>query len=422
MIQLRHVAAALAAGSLAAAAEPARDLSFVAYPASPEALVAEFPTVEANGAAKELEKLAASLGIDLAPRSIEGRVRPAPEAKNAYGAVRSELEAYVVGELEEPALGVPRIPPLSVDRYLDAHRETLDAVRELLTRGPHPRWDRNLEKAAGGVLPNLLGHICLHKLLIADALAMEAGGNHRAALASLDASWALNTALRDEPETITQLIAVSVARLEAGALRRIPGAGDEWSKRLRDHDYRRTLLRGMALEGFRWTRISTPPGEQPGGWMGKIAQAAGKPYARLCLDETAERWKDYLESLARTDSLCVADLPAMERVFRDSAPWWNLASDKVAPGSASGLERVARLELDVEMTSRILEIEAVRAKTGAWPRALPRGEDSSACPGTSFVYEIEEDGTMLLALDREPRWSFVPSGTLVLPTRYVRSP
>src|SRR5262245_50838047 len=127
----RILLAVTAASSLAVAAEPAPDLSFLAYPSSPEALVAEFPTVEANGTAKDVEALAAKLGIDLVPRSIDGRVRPTPEAKKTWDSVRSDLESYVVRELENEAFDV-QIPPLAVDRYLAAHAQTLDALRDLL--------------------------------------------------------------------------------------------------------------------------------------------------------------------------------------------------------------------------------------------------------------------------------------------------
>jgi hypothetical protein len=419
MILIRLLFVTLAAGSIAAA-EPSPDLSAVAYPSSSEALLAEFPTVEANEPALELEALAAKLGIDLAPRSAKGRARTEPDAKKAWDAVRKDLESYVAGETGSADLDV-RIPPLAVDRYLTAHRDTLDAVRALLVRGPHPRWERDLGKLASAGIPNLLGHLCIHKVLIADALAMEHAGDDRGALGSLEASWALNTSLRDEPSRIVQLIAVNITRLQAGTLRHLRGAGEAWSKRLREHDYRRSLLRAMTVEGFAWTQLDDTSPAEPQGFVGRIGHTVGKPYLRLCLDDAAERWKGYLESVARTESLCEADLSRMDRELQESIPWWNLTARNLLP-SGNGLERVARLELDLELTIRLLELETVRARTGTWPKALPRGERSSACPGLTFVYDVAEDRTMTLALSMEPGFSQAPSGALVLPTRYVRIP
>src|SRR5262245_15260917 len=178
----RILLAVTAASSLAVAAEPARDLSFLAYPSSPEALVAEFPTIEANGTAKEVEALAAKLGIDLVPRSIDGRSKPTPETKKAWEAVRGDVVSYVVRELESETFDV-QIPPLAVDRFLTSHAETLDALRDLLVGAPHPRWDRNVENFHQAGLPNLLGHMSLQEVLIAAALASGSTGDDVEALA-----------------------------------------------------------------------------------------------------------------------------------------------------------------------------------------------------------------------------------------------
>ena len=52
------------------------------------------------------------------------------------------------------------------------------------------------------------------------------------------------------------------------------------------------------------------------------------------------------------------------------------------PGDLSGvLERVARLELDLELTGKLLQARQWRAANGGqWPLALPEIGPSAACP------------------------------------------
>ena len=85
------------------------------------------------------------------------------------------------------------------------------------------------------------------------------------------------------------------------------------------------------------------------------------------------------------------------------------------------LHRVARLELDFELTRKLIELEAARrGNAGRWTAAVPGVEDSEACPHDLWVYGVEPDGSMSIALSREVSWPD-PRG-LVLPTRFTAGP
>ena len=77
---------------------------------------------------------------------------------------------------------------------------------------------------------------------------------------------------------------------------------------------------------------------------------------------------------------------------------------------------MARLEIDLELTAKLLDLKAAREQNGGrWPSTLRGIEESAACPRARWIYETGGDGKMSLALDYH-----VPSGTgIVLPTLYV---
>ncbi len=54
-------------------------------------IMERFPATHANPAALEVERLAAQLGLDIAPRQYEGRVRPTDEQSQALRPVKVKL-------------------------------------------------------------------------------------------------------------------------------------------------------------------------------------------------------------------------------------------------------------------------------------------------------------------------------------------
>ena len=405
----------LVASTVAAAPLPPPSLDH--YPDSLEEVLSLFPTVDANPTARDLEELTAEIGIDLAPKPFEPRRRPTREDARAFDALKGAIGEYLAAELERSDSGTGA-PPEVLASFLSTHRTSLEGIRDRLLRGDPPQWERRLERLWEAPIPNLLGHITLHKLFVAAALERAAAHDREGALRYLDASWQLNRSLRDEPMLITQLIAVSATRLQAGALRRIPDPPASWLDRIREHDYRRSLTTALWLEGWVWKQTGKPPdfAADNRSWTERTLVAAGVPYFRWCLEDASERWRRHLERVAQVDSLCGPDLQALDRELLESTPWWNRISNSLYSNLAGSLSRVARLELDLELTAAILDLESRRREAGAWPASYPI-ETSSACPDARWRYALRDDGGFSLALDRKIEWAGEQMGVM-LPTRY----
>src|ERR1700674_3989001 len=163
---------------------------------------ARFPKSEASGAAIELEKLAAALGIDLvptlgfpaAPKDDKDRPRPAAEAAAASQAMSVGLNEYTDRELKSSG---DRIGPPSdaLDRYMTEHAAELAAIESLLLREGEVRWETDLKARQNGPRPNSLGVMRLQRLLIARSLSEARREDLESAERLLEASWRLNDAL-----------------------------------------------------------------------------------------------------------------------------------------------------------------------------------------------------------------------------------
>jgi hypothetical protein len=382
-----------------------------------ESILRRFPPSDADPAALELERLAAAIGIDLTPRTGTARARPGREQALAYSRAKTELGPYLNRQLGRTERAIDP-PPAYVQTFIETHAAAIEAVRAQLESGRVPHWEMHIERGAQAPIPNLLGHIDLQKLLAVDALARLRAGDRETALRDLEAGWTLLRSLADSPLLICQLIAMSDGRIIAGLLRQVPEVPATWHARLREHDFRGPFLTALKYEGWHWTQWDRHV-ETAG--LRAIAQRAlvrlGRPYIDYCTADVSDRFRERLENLERVAALCDYDLAAHDASLDLPVPRWNVVGRLVMPHLGGALDRLARLELDVELTRLLFDLEAVRAAQGAWPTALPGGGVSSACPRDRWTYSRAVDGGPTVALDREIDWGPDVRGA-ILPTRF----
>jgi len=383
---------------------------------SREAILERYPAREPNDAARTLERLAAAIGIDLAPRAIEGRERPSGESVAGHRRIKASLGRYLGDQVQHAQRQIDS-PPAEVSGFLNQHAAAIAAIRRQLIKNDPPVWERATEIPHAAPIPNLLGHLDLQRLLLADALACGERGDDRCELDDLDASWQLNRALRDDPILITQLIAISVTRLQIGTLRQLGQVPANWEKRLAEHDFRQSFLSSLRFEAWAWTQVDHAAMVQPALGQ-RIVYSLGRPYVRYCLADASEDYRQRLDNLARLKTLCDVDLAALDADLHVPVPRWNLLGDLVVPNLSDTVDRLRRLELDIELTVRILEIEAGRrANSGVWPGVVPGIERSTACPDDRWIYEVGPGGEMSIGFSREISW---PGQTgMILPTRFA---
>ncbi|MDH3283344.1 MAG: hypothetical protein OEQ13_01280 [Acidobacteriota bacterium] len=373
-----------------------------------------YPHVEANTAALDIERLSAVLGVDIAPKQYDGRARPTDERSREYGRVKPQVANFLQKSLSRPGAGLST-PPETLAAFFEAHDEEIGALRSVLAAGDLPRWEMHVEELWEAPIPNLLGHITLQRLLLAHALVSAAGGDRDTALADLDASWRLNASLRDSPILISQLIAVAVARMQVGMLRHVDGVPASWRERLAEHDHRASLMESLRYEGWIWTKFDDPELIGMESTLQRVALRVAQPYVRYCLFDTSDRWRHAIERLAEGGQPC--GVPTNQAELHDPAPGWNIMERIVVPNLLGAVDRVARLEIDIELTDRWLALQQLRDENrGAWPAGIAEPEPSAACPGEHWIYAVSESGEASVNLSRELRWPGQVG--LILPTRH----
>lgn len=384
-------------------------------------VLARYPVREANASALELERLAASLGIDLVPRTAENRERP-ERGRTEFRDVKRELGTYLSDELERPSRRVEPPPP-ALAAFLDEHREEIEAIHRHLVDAEIPLWERRVDLLYAAPIPNLLGHIDLHKLLTADALARLHGGDREGALAGLEATWKLHRSLLEDPLLIEQLIAIAETRGALGLLRKIDSPPEPWRDRLFEDDFRERFLEALTFEGWVLAQVgeSEHTVSRGQGLLDRTVETLAGPYVRYRLAVVSDRHRRQMEDFSRVRVLCDENLGRFGPSLEAPLPWWQRAIPDPLPDFTGSIERLARLEVDLEMTAKILEIEAMRrAGDEGWPERIPGIERSSVCPDDSWTYSRAPAGSVSLGFDRELSWSDGPG--LELPTRFVATP
>ena len=294
-------------------------------------------------AALALTRMTMPLGIDLARR--ERRVAAAPPARKEFGAINAQLRAYIEAQLTRPSTTIDPPPPLLIGYFAD-HGAQLDVVRTHLLSGAPIAWKTELSRGFDAPIPNLLGHMELARLFVADALAKAHAGD-TAAWDDLRAVWLLDAGLRSRPDLISQLIALASSRMVNAAAAKLPLPEPAWLAELSAVDYRKSLSASMQAEAWAWTHLPPPRG----GWL-------ARPYVRLSGADAAEHLRAGFARMAAASSACDVDEAALTDTIVGSIPRWNVLARTAIPNLAAVWQRAARMTPELELTEKVLQLRS----------------------------------------------------------------
>jgi hypothetical protein len=363
---------------------------------------ARYPPVEVNPAALELESLAAELGIDLAPPVVD-RPHPAPDA--LARAAANGAGAYLSRQIESDTDAI-EVPPEALREFLLLNAETMQRTVGLLAGGEMPRWALDVRLGAGAPGPNFMGHVRLQKLLVGQALVDLQTGQFAEASRVLEASWILNQPLIERPDLISKMVAISVGRWQAGALRKGAFTPTPWVARLRFDG-----LRSSVIASLRDDAVGVFVGDTRGMSRSREMAAYLSGRARLA------------ESLASQDPCGFSEDLSKDvwKPFFPGGPELVLAGIAL-PNQLSTLFRLYRLLLEAELSASLLELRALRSSDGSWPERMPDLE-SRVCRGSSWNVSSGGDGAVTVSFEgRFADWAYTPPQKLPLSFRLEERP
>ncbi|HSE40417.1 MAG TPA: hypothetical protein VLH08_06585 [Acidobacteriota bacterium] len=376
-----------------------------------------FPKHRENHAALELEKLAASVGIDLTPKDIKNRVRPDKKKKEAFKKIKDEMQKVLYSRLSHENSDVIVLSDGLKD-FLQENESKLNEIVEVATREPKPLWAVDISKHVKAPIPNLLGQIQMQRFLNLKASLLIGESRFTEAENVLEASWNINNHLLSRPELLSYLIGIVVIKFQAGNLRQIPLSNNVWHTRINDPEI------GMHL----WV---TQQGEVlmmlKAAEQGETLQQNDKrrspyelivsPYVHVMTLNFADRMYSYLCDLKKRDG-CSPKKLLKDNEVKSLFPSWNIIGPVMFVDPAGPWNRVMLLNHDLELTSKIIEI-----KTGLDLNSHSFGTEytlpSMVCPGEKWNYEKVSDG-FKLTFSKRIDWSVVDlqENALILPDSY----
>lgn len=343
---------------------------------SPEELVALYPKTEQNESARELERLAARLGIDESDDGEGSRL-----ARDCF------VERQADASLEAENL------PENVKKYLAIHRDDLDALYGFVRRNSRPEWEVDANLREKMPLPNLSFHIRLHQIIALDALNRTAANQNRQALEALEASRKASEFFRERPEAALQMInllAVSAQNYAARKMNDVPA--DRRGQKATD-DYRRLAAKVLEYE-FAAERL-LPDSENSmtrQKWTNKIFPFFGLNSAL----DTSQAVRQTVAELQRRDFCSLSNFDGEAK-----PAWWNTDGQIVFPATWQIWRNFAVLSYDDELTERVVrlkEFQRTSAQTDL-PPTLSQTK-SALCDGSHWTVEKLPNGSLVIGFSR----------------------
>lgn len=412
---------------------------------------AKFPSQETNDAALKLEAAVAKLGICLAPAPSDTKTcprnAPTPEAvkgfealtvKDAKGEERSLLTDYVNHQMERPDSFV-EAPPAALQQFITAHQGDLDEIDSLL-QGELPHWGFKTEVHEFELAVNLAAHIALYRLLAATALSALQGGDAGRCESVLRTMAQLENPLSAQPQTVNLLIRVAERRMLLAIQRKESKTDSARLHATPAIDWIARYKQALVYESWKMDSsvavIARETKEPKEKWLDHLTDSdfwkpasrwhhlharLSRPYSQLSMLQVSA-------AVVRDDKLILladhchpimgsSDLPGISFsepawyrpgsfLHHPNLSWWNPIGKiiyAIVIPNGNEVKRGFRLDLESELTSKVLHLRAARLADGHWPAALP-GIESSICKNEKWSYAVATDGSASLNFSGKPEW------------------
>jgi hypothetical protein len=363
-------------------------------------MMSRFPKTERSDVARKLEELTNRLGIS---KPMAGGEVNVVKLSGPFNGI--DFPPYLEEQLSKSTDDLDDAPE-QIQAYLNTHSADLRAVYDLIGQAGPPRWEMDLSLLVEAPVPNVSYHRQLHGVIALDILEKTRLGQRQEALEAFEASWKISQSLRERPELISQLIANSIADLQAGVLRKMQGIPAGWQKRIISSDLRDSMLEALQFDSLVASRYlnSTSKPVNFFGWPDMVINSpVGGPVRRLVAVQLLEATRNALAELKGSD-LCSFDPDASRRRFEATLTSWNVGK-MFCPNYYRAWECPSRSMVNLEFTEKVLHVKEVRASSrGNKVAGQVAGMESLLCPELKWVHQISPEGTLLITSTGLPDW------------------
>jgi hypothetical protein len=351
---------------------------------STEEAAARFPKTPTSPAALEVERTAFRLGI-----RFGGYHGPQPPKAEQDAFRKLDLGRYVEAETQRGDDAIEPVPAAIVT-FLSTRAKDVAALHAA-ARG-ELYWEQDRSQLLSAPFPGPFGHRSVQNVLAAHALMRLKEGDTAAAMASVDAGWRINSALRSRPEVISQVTALGIDSLLLGVLRKTPPSA-EWSARVAEHDHRAAMLVSTQMECWSFSRLARTSDRtissstrgtlhgMTGPGVRTLTDHLEGPYVRLAAGSTARALRRIAADM-KVENVCGLDGRARDILIEQHSSRWNVYGRNVLRNQLHALQASGRRALDAELTRHVLGRGTLHGK-GTMP--------SSVCSAVSWQYEVLGD-------------------------------
>jgi hypothetical protein len=344
-----------------------------------------FPATQKNSAAEEVGRQAIALGVDW--DSGEDAEHPTKDDAGAYN--QAAFGSWLNSQLKTSDDFIAP-PPAKLQEFLAKHQAPLWELTGRLEQDA-PDWGYDLRDKSHHH-PEIGLTVRVIRVLVAAALVEERAGHHVEAEQLLEASWSLVRSFSQLPDSLSQVVLVGLAKLQAGALRKMSQPSFAWIERVSSDRFWQARIDSFQSEPFVQQLGSDLPLDEAffearvRGWRriaDNLREISPCKASKLSDDEIGQ---PIYEELRKIPSDGENDPEKTAQVFRDIA----------APNLGQMLRRSASLAVDRELTAKILELRQEKAadRKGRWPEKLVDNQ-SRVCPDASYEYQLRGQAMMI---------------------------
>jgi hypothetical protein len=374
----------------------------------------KFPQNETNDTAKNLDIMLISLGLlPVTNQNLRSEDRLQPEIENLINPITSFLET----SLESVKIN-PQPLPEKLQNFLNQNQDQIREIRDYILASDQPTWNYPLTETFTDPInyqtPQLSGIFTLQKIFILDILANQ--DNPEEINKTLEASLKLNQATQKQPGLVSQIVSIIVGQYQAGIFRQVENLNSQWQEKLAQYsyNYQQGILDALYIEAI---SIGSPFLLESSS-NNLIFDWFGKPYLQLLSLDTGVRMKQAFNKL-ENQNICQFDIEQVNQELQQSG-WWNLLGIPL-PNFGNQWLKGGGVMLDWELTGKVLEIRAIKEKTGQYPDRLS-SLDSQVCPNQQWTYQKEDD-QVTLNFSQKLDWKIpeTEDNTLILPLTFVQN-
>ncbi len=365
-------------------------------------LVRQFPISETNGSSLKRKEIKEKFSAIV----------------NMSENIRNDLSKYV----DESAIA----PSDSLQKHLASQSENLAALYAYVLQSDVPiqeslNLDMLLNMGTFDSLPSFLVEVTWQRMLIASAINNYSLGKTQSAFDSLEVAWRLNQATRNQPTLISQLVTIICDRIQIQGIRKIDLALPVWQKRLVSFETSKSsFLLALKFEIFKsYGLIRNFPlrkggselEEKSASFLSHLLQLFVQPYFTLSAIDTWQTEMRELEMRFNQDPcipIAYEDIPQLSS--------WNILGF-IGASSSSQLYKLTKLQIDMELTQKILRLREVASQTGKFPQTLSGIDTSVICKSLRYVYQPSPEGdamTISLSKQNRPEWLVERTGYIPL--------